>query len=82
MFVFTCLSCAQSVTLKSMAKVLSKSFLLHKMQVNSKTFVVDILIQEISLVFTFVAQSLSGGNSYLQQMLFAFQPFCVIRSLH
>jgi len=33
-----------------MAKVLSKSFLLHKMPVNFKTFVVDLLIQEIGLV--------------------------------
>jgi len=51
MFVFTCLSCAQSVALKSMVSVLNKSFLLHKMQVNSKTFVADLLIRD-KLVFS------------------------------
>jgi len=33
-----------------MDEVLSNSFLLNKMQEHSKTFVVDLLIQEISLV--------------------------------
>jgi len=43
-----------------MAEVLSNSFLLHKMQVHSKIFVVDLLIQEISLVCLISSLKLIG----------------------
>jgi len=39
---------------------MNKSFLLHKMQVNSKTFVVDLLIKEISLVCLVYSLKLIG----------------------
>ena len=72
MCVFTCLSCTQSVTLKSMAEVLSNSFLLHKMQVHSKAFVVDILIQEMSLVCLVCSLKLIGIKFSITTNAFCF----------
>jgi len=79
MFVFTCLSCTQSVTLKGMISVLSKTFLLHKMQVNSKTFVVD-LWSEISLVCLVYSLKLIGIKFSITATAFCFYPFFVVRS--
>jgi len=55
-----------------MAKVLSKSFLLHKMPFNSKTFVVDLLIQEISLVGLVCSLKLIGIKFSIAENAFCF----------
>jgi len=59
-FTFTCLCCSQSIVLQTNGlEVISKSLLFHTLQVNSKTFVVELLIKVESLV-CFDFQSLSG----------------------